>query len=414
MRIIFNKNVIRWIIIISSFIIVTLILWNTYVFFQHFKTEERSKMKNWTLAYSENSKENAKLFERIARGDSIDINTFEGNKVAEYIIMESKLNTPMLLLDKDRQVISHRNIFAKPRIYSNTRFDKIYNDSIDNLYVETKKEVLALKFENENKPFIDNDLGYTLYYGNSPLINKLKYYPLALILIIVLFSAVVYFFYRSSKNAAQNKLWTGMAKETAHQIGTPLSSLIGWTEILKSEHVNSDYISEIEKDIDRLKTITERFSKIGSIPELQRTNIVEETKESFSYLQSRSSKLIKFNTEIPDKAINVKLNPQLFSWTVENLVKNAIDAMKGRGELHLSLTENEKLVFIEITDTGKGISKQQFYTIFEPGFTTKKRGWGLGLSLAKRIIEDYHDGKIKVLNSEINKGTTMQITLKKT
>jgi len=257
-----------------------------------------------------------------------------------------------------------------------------------------------------------DDLEQTLYYGTSPLLNNLKYYPLALLLIILLFSAVVYFFYRSSKVAEQNKLWTGMAKETAHQIGTPLSSLIGWTEILKTENVNPDYIVEMEKDVDRLQTITERFSKIGSVPELKTADIVLETKNAITYLQSRTSKLIEFDIEIPEREIQVKLNEQLFGWTIENLVKNAIDAMKGKGRLSLQLTQRERLVFINISDTGKGIPKGQFNTIFNPGFTTKKRGWGLGLSLSRRIIEDYHNGKVKVLNSELNKGTTMQIALK--
>ena len=203
-----------------------------------------------------------------------------------------------------------------------------------------------------------------------------------------------------------------MAKETAHQIGTPLSSLIGWTEILKSENVNPEYISEIEKDIQRLETITERFSKIGSIPELKIKDIVAETKTSFNYLQTRTSRLIDFDIQIPDKIISVKLNEQLYSWSIENLVKNAIDAMRGKGKLSITLFEADNQVHIQISDTGKGIPKSQFNKIFEPGFTTKKRGWGLGLSLTKRIIEDYHSGKIKVLNSEIGKGTTLQISLK--
>ena len=253
----------------------------------------------------------------------------------------------------------------------------------------------------------------TIYYGNSELLNKLKYYPLALLLIVFLFVAVIFFFYRSNKNATQNKLWSGMAKETAHQIGTPLSSLIGWTEILKTENVNPSYIIEIEKDIDRLQTITERFSKIGSIPTLEVTDIIKETIDSYDYLKARSSNLIEFNINIPNGNIQVNLNKQLYSWAIENLVKNAIDAMKGRGKLVVEISQLENVIMINITDTGKGISKKNFNKIFEPGFTTKKRGWGLGLSLTKRIIEDFHDGKIKVLQSEIDKGTTIQIQLKR-
>ena len=204
-----------------------------------------------------------------------------------------------------------------------------------------------------------------------------------------------------------------MAKETAHQIGTPLSSLVGWAEILKSENVNPDHIVEIEKDIDRLQTITDRFSKIGSIPELRRTDIVQATQESYDYLKSRSSKLIAFEFVAPDEAIDVNLNTQLYSWTIENLVKNAIDAMKGKGELKIEVLPHGKYVDVTVMDSGKGIPKQFYKKIFEPGFTSKKRGWGLGLSLAKRIVEDYHKGKIKVVSSEIGKGTTMRLSLQR-
>jgi signal transduction histidine kinase len=379
-----NRNVIRWIIILSSFIIISLILWNTYVFFQNFKAEERNKMKNWTFAYPEYSK----FFYQ----DNVEM-----NEVADRVVTDTTVTIPMLLVDENNKIINFRNI--------------------DSNLVDSPKSIINLlnNLISQNEPLEvtlpDNKPG-KLYYGNSPLLNKLKYYPLALILIIVLFAAVVYFFYRSSKNAQQNKLWTGMAKETAHQIGTPLSSLVGWTEILKSENINPEYITEIEKDIDRLQTITDRFSKIGSAPTLERVNIVDVTQLSYDYLKSRSSKLINFKILIPEKEIFANLNSQLYSWTIENLVKNAIDAMKGKGDLKLELVEKEKLVYINISDTGKGMSKTQYSQIFEPGYTTKKRGWGLGLSLAKRIIEDYHNGKIKVLNSEIDKGTTLQIMLK--
>lgn len=204
-----------------------------------------------------------------------------------------------------------------------------------------------------------------------------------------------------------------MAKETAHQIGTPLSSLIGWTEILKGEQVNAAYITEIEKDVDRLKTITERFSKIGSAPTLEPQDIVEKTRDSFEYLKARSSKLIKFQLELPEEKILVNMNAQLYSWTIENLVKNAIDAMKGKGELEIKLKSDSKYVHVLVSDTGKGISKSKYKQIFEPGYTTKKRGWGLGLSLSRRIIEKYHRGRIRVLRSEINKGTTIEIQLQK-
>lgn len=380
-----NRNILRWVIVVASFAIISLILWNTYVFFQHFKAEERAKMNGWTFSYSEFSKD---LYNTEA----------EINKVAEYFVLDSTLTTPMLLLDNNKNIMSFRNI-----------------DSLkvsDSLMLSK----LIFKLRKENVP-IEIDFGNStsgiLYYGNSPLLNKLKYYPLALVLIIVLFAAVAFFFYKSSRVATQNKLWTGMAKETAHQIGTPLSSLIGWTEILKMENVDPNHILEIEKDINRLQTITDRFSKIGSIPKLEISNIVNETKESFDYLKTRSSKLVNFEFMATNEVINVNLNKQLYSWTIENLVKNAIDAMKGKGEIKIEVVPNDKYVHVRVSDTGKGIPKTRFKKIFEPGFTSKKRGWGLGLSLAKRIVEDYHDGKIKVISSEIGKGTTIQVSLKK-
>ena len=381
MAITINRDVTRWIIIVASFIIISLILWNTYSFFQNFKAEERSKMKNFSLAMSE----------------LIMVNDL-GENVSDFPlkIIQSNTSTPMIIVDRDNNV-SLKNIDtlkAKDSVYVNT---------------------LIEQFKKENNPIpitYEGQVLSKLYYGDSPVLNKLKYYPLGLLLIILLFGAVVYFFYRSTKIADQNKLWTGMAKETAHQIGTPLSSLVGWTEILKNENVNPEYLIEIQKDISRLQTITDRFSKIGSLPTLHRCDVVTETLSSFDYLKSRSSKLINFEISTPEKELFVNLNTQLYSWTIENLVKNAIDAMQGRGSLKLNISNDDKLVYITVEDTGKGISKQNYSAVFKPGFTTKKRGWGLGLSLAKRIIEDYHNGKIKVLHSEIGEGTTMQITLK--
>lgn len=377
-----HRNALRWVIIVASFTIVSLILWKTYEFFQHFKDEERTKMENWSFAQTD-----------LLKTDNLNGNIGE----LPLKVITSNKTTPMIKVNVDGSFELNNIPEEKAK---------------DSAYIQK----LILKFEKENTPIdvkFDGKLISKIYYGNSPLLNKLKYYPLALLLIIVLFIAVIFFFYSSNKNATQNKLWSGMAKETAHQIGTPLSSLIGWTEILKSEHVNPDYIVEIEKDVDRLKTITERFSKIGSIPTLELTDIISETINSYDYLKSRSSNLIDFEIIVPDGDIPVKLNKQLYSWCIENLVKNAIDAMKGRGKLTIEISQLENNVKVSVTDTGKGISKKDFNKIFEPGYTTKKRGWGLGLSLTKRIIEDFHDGKIKVLQSEKDIGTTIQVHLKR-
>ena len=204
-----------------------------------------------------------------------------------------------------------------------------------------------------------------------------------------------------------------MAKETAHQIGTPLSSLIGWLEIMRADNMDEVMVEEIEKDITRLQTIADRFSKIGSEPTVEKRDIIKETYDTFEYLKTRVSTQVQFTFKAPSKEISVPINPALHSWTIENLVKNAVDAMKGRGKVSVRIEEDARLVKILVTDTGKGIPKKQYRNVFEPGFTTKKRGWGLGLSLTKRIVEDYHKGKIKVLHSEVGKGTTMQICFKK-
>jgi signal transduction histidine kinase len=312
------------------------------------------------------------------------------------------------------------------KIITNTNIPIIVveNDSIINT-TNIPKEIVSdkvryanflLYLKNQNEPiklqYVPGKFQY-FYYGNSERLNNLIYFPIAFLLIIVLFALLVYNFYRSTKMATENKLWAGMAKETAHQIGTPLSSLIGWLEILKSDNVAETTVLEIEKDIIRLQNITDRFSKIGSEPILEKKDIITETQNSFAYLQSRFSKQVVFTFKAPELPIAVSLNPALFSWTIENLVKNAIDAMRGRGKLDVVIELDGEFVKIKVSDTGKGIPKKQFKTIFEPGFTTKKRGWGLGLSLTKRIVEEYHKGKVKVLQSEINKGTTMQISFRK-
>jgi two-component system, sporulation sensor kinase D len=374
-----RKNVTRWILIAASFVIISLILWNTYNFFQIFKNEERVKMEHWA----------------------------EAQKTLKNAGIDTDIELPL-------KIIQNASI---PIIL--TENDSIINTTnIDEEIVKSKEKSLAFlkKLKNQNDPivmeYVPGKFQY-LYYGDSSLLNKLKYYPITLVLIIVLFGALVYNFYRSTKMATQNKLWAGMAKETAHQIGTPLSSLIGWLEIMKADNVDETTVAEIEKDITRLQTITDRFSKIGSEPILELRDIVAETRESYDYLQSRFSKQIDFSFKAPKKPIMVSINPALHSWTVENLVKNAIDAMRGRGKLSVVIVDEGKFVKIKVSDSGKGIPKNQYKSVFEPGFTTKKRGWGLGLSLTKRIVEEYHKGKIKVLQSEVNKGTTMQVSFSK-
>ena len=377
-----NSTFFKRVAIFISLVIVSLILWNTYIFFKRFKIDERAKIEIVASAikeFSENSDLNASF--------NLETKVFEKIK-----------NIPMILTDENGVIIDSRNIDslkAKNRNY-------------------LKERLLSMK--NQNKPieinFLENNKQY-VYYGDSDLLNKLTYYPLALVLILMLFLSVVYLFYSSNKASETNKLWTGMAKETAHQIGTPLSSLLGWISILKMEKVDETYIQEIEKDVHRLNTIANRFSKIGSVPELKKENIVAISKHAFDYLESRSSKQISFSFLTTDNEIYTNMNTELFGWVIENLIKNAIDAMLGKGELKLHIENTSKRVKITVSDTGKGMPKKLFKQIFKPGFTTKKRGWGLGLSLSKRIIEDYHKGKIFVQKSELNKGTTFEILLDK-
>jgi two-component system, sporulation sensor kinase D len=374
-----RKNQTRWILILASFVIILLILWNTYTFFQIFKNEERTKMEHWA----------------------------EAQKTLQTAEINTDIELPLKILQNARIPI----IMTENNLIINTA-----NIEEDLKKDKSKGLNYIQKLKNQNKPiqieYVPGKFQY-LYYGDSDLLNKLKYYPITLLLIIVLFGVVVYNFYRSTKLATQNKLWAGMAKETAHQIGTPLSSLIGWVEIMKADNVDETTITEIEKDIVRLQTITDRFSKIGSEPVLEIKDIVKETQDSYDYLQSRFSKQVEFSFKAPKNKILVALNPALHSWTIENLVKNAIDAMKGKGKLKVRIETEANLVKIHVSDTGKGIPKNQFKSVFEPGFTTKKRGWGLGLSLTKRIVEEYHKGKIKVYKSEIGKGTTMEVSFKK-
>jgi two-component system, sporulation sensor kinase D len=252
-----------------------------------------------------------------------------------------------------------------------------------------------------------------IFYEESSLSKELRYYPFLELGIISLFIMLGYYLFNSSRKSEQNRVWVGLAKETAHQLGTPLTSLMAWVEYLKSKNV--ELTDEMEKDVKRLETITSRFSKIGSAPQLEPFDLVDELEETKEYIRTRSSQKVKFTLNVPPNTDRVAmLNPPLFSWVIENLFRNAIDAMGGQGSITLDVSRQPDTITVDITDTGKGIPKSKYKTVFEPGYTTKDRGWGLGLSLCKRIIEDYHGGKIFVKNSEVNKGTTFRIVLKAT
>jgi len=372
----------RYFILFVSIVVISIVVWNITVFYEGVKQEEREKMRIWSTAQASIGK----------AGQEQDLNL-------ELEIINSISNIPMFIVTESGKFQETNNIPGA-----------ISKDSI-------RLRQFFQSINGQNKPIVI-DLGEAgkqyLYYGDSSTLTKIKYYPFILLLIVFLLLGIIYIYYITSKNSEKNKLWAGMAKETAHQIGTPLSSLVGWLEILRSEDVNPDYISEIEKDINRLKTITDRFSKVGSKLTLEHSSLNQAVEQSYNYLKHRSSKLIQFSIDLPADELHCKFNPTLLSWTIENLTKNAIDAMKGRGHLKISLFEDKKVYKIHVSDSGKGIPSTKFKTIFKPGYSTKERGWGLGLSLSKRIIENYHFGKIKVLSSSADAGTVFEIKLPKT
>lgn len=303
------------------------------------------------------------------------------------------------------------------------------NDSITGNYINLDKENIKIstsylqkkliEFKKQNKPVIVvlTEQPYTAnkyYYGESNLQKEVRYYPIIQLLIIGLFVIVILFTLKSNFESSQNQLWAGMAKETAHQLGTPVSSLEGWSEILKDNYPSDKIIPEINKDIYRLKLITDRFGKIGSAPQLQKTNIIELLNNMIEYIKKRSGQKVHFSlVSHISSNYEINLSPTLFDWVIENLLKNALDAMKGQGKIMCTLTDDANHLIIDIQDSGAGIIQPHLKKIFNPGFTTKKRGWGLGLTLSKRIIEQYHKGKIFILSTEVNVGTTFRILLPK-
>ena len=368
-----------------AFAIVALILWNTNILFRNLSHEERTKMELWAMAQEE-----------YIQNQDLNNLTFE--------ILQRAGQNPMIQVNAQGKILEIRNI----------DWDREKQDSI-------KLYQILEKIKQENLPILIQYKDTTgtlvidqkLYYGDSSTLKKLQYYPLALLLIIILFGAVLYFVFKTAKIAEQNRLWAAMAKETAHQIGTPLTSMMGWLTLLKEKYPKSSSLTEIEKDIERLNLITDRFSKVGSTPELYSNDIINVIRNTVSYLQKRSSEQIEFKLDLPKEKIDLPFNPQLISWTLENLIKNAIDAMKGKGVLEICLNQYDSFVEILVQDTGSGMKKETASKIFKPGFTTKSRGWGLGLSLAKRIVEDFHSGKITVQKTILGQGTTFQLILNK-
>jgi len=345
--------------------------------------EEKKKIELWAEA--------VKLFvtepvDDVQMDYSLIQNIFEGNT-----------NIPVILVDQDNNILEYNNLNISSRDDS-AKIEKKARKII------SKKKFIEVKLSEEVSQFV--------YYDDSNLLKKLTYFPFIQLLVMFIFLIVTIYSLNTTRKAEQNRVWVGLSKETAHQLGTPISSLMAWVELLKLKNVDENLLNEMSKDTQRLKTIAERFSKIGSKPDPTPEDIRPALENAVNYIRNRSSKKINFVTILPERDIKVNLNIPLFEWVIENLCKNAIDAMGATGKITIKVFTEGKLVCIDVSDTGKGISKSNYKNVFKPGYTTKQRGWGLGLSLVKRIIEENHDGKIFVKNSDPGKGTTFRILLK--
>ena len=349
------------------------------------KNEERKKMELWARAQKE-----------LAQNPNLE----KDFGILAFDVLQKIGSTPVIQVDKKGKIVDYKNI------------DWIPNLDRDSIVLYSKLE----GFKNENNPIkvIYKDIiNQTLYYGDTPLLKKLKIYPIALLLIIFIFAFLLIFLFQTNKYSEQNKLWVGMAKETAHQISTPLTSLMGWIEILKEKEIKKNSILEIEKDIKRLELIAERFSKIGASPKLKNENIIDLISKTLEYLRKRSGNKVIWKWNPPKKPLSIPMNSTLISWTIENIAKNGIDSIKGEGELKIELINLKNIVRILISDNGVGIQENAVNKIFNPGYTTKKSGWGLGLSLVERIIVNFHKGRVTVKETKVGKGTTFEISLNK-
>ena len=344
--------------------------------------EERTKVKIWAKATEQTT----------------DIDNLNEDISFVFEVINHNNTIPVILTDEHGEILYHKN-FPEKKAKS-----KRYLKKQLRLMQATHEPIIFEYADGQNNK---------IYYKDSILLTRLKYFPYVILIVVSLFVMIAYYAFSATRKSEQNKVWAGMARETAHQIGTPLTSLMGWITLLKDKSDNDEIVSEMNKDIYRLQTITERFSKIGSQPELHPKDIIKAVERSFYYMKDRSSEKIRFKLEVSDKALICALNTQLFGWVVENIMRNAIDALQGKGEVTLRVSSKDNNVFVDITDTGRGIKATHLNTVFEPGYTTKHRGWGLGLSLVKRIVEDYHKGEVYVLQSESNKGSTFRISLSK-
>lgn len=353
-------------------------LFYTETFLKELRAEEERKIVLWAKAV-----------------EAVFLSEDDSNLAFYSQIIQDNKTIPVILVNDADEIIAHRNLDVP--------------ESNPERYLNRKLEEFKESGQVLENPYLDGKTNY-LYYKGSSLLTKLRLYPLLLLGVISIYMLISYMAFSNARRSEQNKVWTGMAKETAHQIGTPLSAMLGWVAYLKDKYPQEEAFGEMERDVNRLTAITERFSKIGSQPELTHTALTDTIENSLDYLVNRLGKNVTFTSNIASD-LQAQHNPQLISWVLENLITNATDALEGKGEIEVEARLNGTDIFIFVTDSGKGIPSNIQRSIFKPGYSTKSRGWGLGLSLAKRIVDEYHNGSISLVDSQLNQGSTFKITL---
>jgi signal transduction histidine kinase len=379
----------RYFFIISAVIIAIASVWVTNALVNKLKEEERKRIEIWIESVALNSSLNS---------EEIDQGAFNDYNALMSKIAEENTTIPVIVTYDSGEVLDSKNIQTPEE-----NKDEYLNNKIKK-FANTHDRIEAK---------LDENLILYVYYDDSTVLKQLQLFPFIQLTVVFIFIIISFLALNSTQKAEQNRVWVGLSKETAHQLGTPISSLMAWVEYLKSKNIDSHLLDEMDKDVQRLKTIAERFSKIGSNPDPEPLDLEENVRRAIEYMGRRISSKVSIFAQFPNETIPVLMNESLFGWVIENLIKNAVDAMDGQGSITISAQDKGNKAILDISDTGKGIPKSKFDTVFHPGYTTKKRGWGLGLSLVKRIIESYQKGKIYVYKSEVGKGTTFRIELNK-
>ena len=386
-----SRRVLKWGLVIVSALLVGYFLYFSNNLVKDLSEQERDRMQIWADA----TKELVSM--------SVATESSPANVNFLLSIIEANDNIPVLLVDENDNILDHRN-FQLPDANDSVSYYGMLSE-VNKAFLDDK--LRGLKHSSNRIDIqIDEDITHNLYYEDSTLLRRLQFYPYVLLGVLV-----VYFALMSIKKAEQNKVWVGLSKETAHQLGTPISSLMAWMQMLETTDLDSSIVEDMNKDVNRLSIIADRFSKIGSKPEMELAFVNESVVKSLEYMRTRISQRVKLNIHTGEDECGVLLCMSLFEWVMENLTKNAVDAMQGEGKIDITVSSNANTVLIDVADTGKGIARKNFGNVFNPGYTTKKRGWGLGLTLVKRIIEEYHGGRIYVKESELGKGTTFRIEL---